>query len=253
MAKITLSYPDTWLTIAISVKNRDTWVDVFSWNATEIAPRVYVYDFTELPNTDYIYTATVAGYSDMSGMIYQDGGGLTTTEHNHLLQLVNSTWGGWGFSSQAIQTSIHNTKTELIKKIEEIPQVSLENIENLINENNSQIELAKDEIIDRITENETNVRKDIWGTESDIKKDNIKTRNLVRQKIKKINENVSKLSDRQDLTDKMIEDEAKELEEEVNRILKEEVDMIETEIFTREADEIEKELNYNQNPDGNNS
>lgn len=48
---------------------------------TEIGTtKVYIYDFTEVANTDYVYVATVAGYSDMSGTIYRDGGGLTTEQ-----------------------------------------------------------------------------------------------------------------------------------------------------------------------------
>lgn len=78
----------------------------------------------------------------------------------------------------------------------------------------------------------------------------MKTRNLVRQKTKKIDENVSKLADRQDLTDKMIEDEANEIEDQIEQILNEEADMIENEIYNMEADEIEKDIT-NQSNDGN--
>lgn len=57
---------------------------------TEVSTtRVYIYDFTELVDTDYTYVATVAGYSDMSGVVYRDGGGLTTEESIHLLKLEN--------------------------------------------------------------------------------------------------------------------------------------------------------------------
>jgi len=34
--------------------------------------KVYTYDFVEVVNTDYVYVATVTGYSTMSGIIYRD-------------------------------------------------------------------------------------------------------------------------------------------------------------------------------------
>ena len=67
---------------------------------------------------------------------------------------------------------------------------------------------------------------------------------------KKLDENVSKLADRQDKTDKMIENEADEIESEIEKILNEEADMIESEIYNKEADEIEKYIT-NQFNDGN--
>ena len=78
MAKISLSYPDTWLTISISVKNRLTGVEDFSGTMIETA-KVYKYDFTEVADTDYIYVATCTGYSDITGVVYYEATG----------------WGGW--------------------------------------------------------------------------------------------------------------------------------------------------------------
>ncbi len=90
MWKISLSYPDTWLTISISVKNRDTWVEDFSGTMTEVGTTgEYKYDFTEVSNTDYVYVATVSGYSNMSGVIYRDGGWLTATQDAELTQIYN--------------------------------------------------------------------------------------------------------------------------------------------------------------------
>ena len=131
-----------------------------------------------------------------------------------------------------------------------IPQVSLENIETTLNEIDSHNSLAKTEIINTIKEVETVVCSDIIRKSKELKEDNVKTRNLVRQKTKKLDENVSKLADRQDKTDKMIEDEADEIESEIEKILNEEADMIENEIYNKEADEIEKDIT-NQSNDGN--
>lgn len=71
MAKISVTYPESWLTVNISVKDRLTWVEVFSGIMDEIGG-IYNYDFTELPLTDYSYTASVTWYDDISGVIFQD-------------------------------------------------------------------------------------------------------------------------------------------------------------------------------------
>lgn len=110
----------------------------------------------------------------------------------------------------------------------------------------SQIDIAKEEIIDTIKSSETEVCSDIIRKNKELKEDNVKTRNLVRQKTKKIDENVSKLSDRQDLTDKLIEDEANEIEASLEQIYKEEADSIERDLedqYKKEAQEIENEIN----------
>ena len=83
-----------------------------------------------------------------------------------------------------------------------------------------------------------------------MKERNVATRQLVMEKTKKLEENVSKLADRQEMTDKMIERESEEIESEIERILREEADMIENEIDTQlnnEADEIESQLNQETN------
>lgn len=212
MSKISLTYPDTWLIISISVKNRDTWTEVFSWTMTEIGTtKVYIYDFTEVANTDYVYVATVTGYSNMSGVIYRDGGGLTTTESTHLLQLVNSTGGG-GFSSQAIQTSIWNAKREIIEKIESIPKTDLTEIEEKLNEIDSNISLANSETIDTIKQTETEICSDIVRSKKELKEDNVATRQLIRQKAKKQEEFIQKQLDSEAKTQKMIDNESEEIE-----------------------------------------
>lgn len=243
MAKISLSYPDTWLIISISVKNRDTWTEDFSGTMTEVGiTREYKYDFTEVANTDYVYVATATGYSNMSGVIYRDGGGLTTDESTHLLQLVNSTGGGWfSINYQAINSHTTNKVNELKEQIEKIPNLT----EKLI-EIQSQNDIAINTIIDTIKESENDICSDVIRKTKELKEDNITTRNLIRQKTDKVDKNVSKLSDRQDLTDRLIEDQAEEIEEELERIYEQEVDMIENEIntqFEKEAQEIENEIN----------
>jgi len=110
----------------------------------------------------------------------------------------------------------------------------------------SHIELANTNVIDTIKEIENYICKDIKQTNTELKKDNVSTRQLVRQKTEKLDKNISKLADRQDLTDKMIEDEADELEEEIDKLYEKEADDLEKEIeskFNEEFDKIESEIN----------
>ena len=247
MAKISLIYPDSWLTISISIRNRDSWVEEFNWIMTEVGTtKVYKYDFTEVANTDYVYVSSCTWYDSMSGVVYMDiTQWLTIEEHTHLMQLVNSTWGG-GISSQAIQTSISNAKKEIIEKIEEIKPTDLTWIETKLNENYSHITLATDDILNTIKESETEICSDIIRSKKEIKEDNVSTRQLVRQKTEKLDKNISKMVDRQDQTDKMIEDEADEIEEELEQIYMKEAENIEKEMedqYKKEAQDIEDEIN----------
>ncbi len=193
MAKLSLSYPETWLTISIYIKDRDTWIEEFSGVMTEVS-KVYKYDFVEVAWIDYIYIASCTGYDDMTGVIYAESttsGWLTTEEHTKLFSLENSTGGG-GFSSQAIQTSISNAKKAIMDRIDEIKPTDLSGIENTLNETNSHIDIAKEEIIDTIKETEIEVCSDIIRKSKDLEKSNVKTRNLVRQKTEKINKKLDK-------------------------------------------------------------
>ena len=208
--------------------------------------KVYKYDFTEVANTDYVYVSSCTWYDSMSGVVYMDiTQWLTIEEHTHLMQLVNSTWGG-GISSQAIQTSISNAKKEIIEKIEEIKPTDLTWIETKLNENYSHITLATDDILNTIKESETEICSDIIRSKKEIKEDNVSTRQLVRQKTEKLDKNISKMVDRQDQTDKMIEDEADEIEEELEQIYMKEAENIEKEMedqYKKEAQDIEDEIN----------
>lgn len=71
MAKITISYPTSWLVVSISVKDRLTWVEVFSWLMTE-SSGAYNYDFTEVANTDYTYIASTTWYDNVTWVLFQD-------------------------------------------------------------------------------------------------------------------------------------------------------------------------------------
>lgn len=134
-----------------------------------------------------------------------------------------------------------------------IPQVSLENIETTLSEIDSHNSLATEEIINTIKSESNEVSSDIIRKTKELKEDNITTRNLVRQKTKKLDENVSKLADRQDKTDKMIEDEADEIETLIEQNIEKDADDIENEInkqIDKEIEEIEPNLPNNGNNNG---
>lgn len=116
----------------------------------------------------------------------------------------------------------------------------------------SQNDIAKTEILDTIKASENEICIDIIRKSKEIKDDNVKTRNLVRQKSEKIDKNVSKLADRQDLTDKMIEGEAEEIERIIEQNIDMEADNIELEIQKQIDKEIE-EIESNQTANGNNN
>lgn len=96
MAKITLSWIPTGLTVSFILINNTTEVVDFSWVGNEIATSgSYVYTFAEAATTDYTYVATFSiGWvvKTMSGVIYQDsaagGGWLTPTQEQQLADTI---------------------------------------------------------------------------------------------------------------------------------------------------------------------
>ena len=133
MAKISLSYPDTWLTISISVKNRETWVEAFAGTMTEVGTtRTYIYDFTETTNVDYVYVATVSWYSSMSWTIYRDGGWLTTEQAERIDMKLSNVWSGLLYNNSydytKIDISLEKLKKEIQKEINAIEKIDLSEV-----------------------------------------------------------------------------------------------------------------------------
>lgn len=255
--KITLSYPTSWLTVNVEIRNRTTNAVLESGVAVENwTTATYDYDFDGADDTDYIYIATVTGLNTMRGAVYYDvsgglSGGLTTEEHDKLMGITGG--GGVSINYQAINSHTTSKVNELKEEIAKIPKTDLSGIENTLNDIDSHIELAKGEVIDTINEIENEICSDVVRTKTEIKKDNVSTRQLIRQKAEKIDKNISKLSDMQDLTDKMIEDEADELEDQIDALYEKEADDLEKEIddkLNEEFDQIESETNQLTN--GNN-
>lgn len=159
---------------------------------------------------------------------------------NNIQQLISEINGWWySINYQAINNHTTNKINELKEKIDELPDYT-----EKINEIDSHNKIAKEEIIDKIN----NVKYDLSSTEKELKEDNVATRQLLRQKSKKIDENLSKLVDRQEEIIETIEDEANEIEERLEEIYKQEADMIESELedqYKKEADDIESEIKPN--------
>jgi len=120
-----------------------------------------------------------------------------------------------------------------------LTNTDISGIENTLNEIDSHNSLATERIIDTIKQESIEVSSDIIRKSKDLEASNVKTRNLVRQKTEKIDKNVSKLSDR------MLDDQADYIEDELISIYSKEADSIENNIleqYTKEALDIEDEL-----------
>lgn len=252
--KITLSYPTSWLTVNVEIRNRTTDAVLESGVAVENGTTAtYDYDFDGADDTDYIYIATVTGLNTMRGAVYYEvsGGwsGLTTEEHEKLMGIT----GGGGYAVSGLDAVDKKYLRETHEKVSKLENTDLTKVQEQLNEISSQNDIAKEDIIDTIKEIEIEICSDVVRTKTEIKKDNVSTRQLIRQKAEKIDKNVSKLADRQDLTDKMIEDEADELEDQIEELYEKEADDLEIEIddqFNKEFDKIESEINQLTN--GNN-
>lgn len=236
--------PLTAITATISIWSVIKWVKtkvVDDASCTNDWEGYYSYLFTAMqPSTFYMYEIVP------SATAYRVSGWIDYRLQNLSMDISDIRWGGGWFSINYGAINSHTTKkaNEVIEEIKK-SKTDLSWIENTLNEISSQNDIANNNIIDTIKETGIEVSSDVIRKSKELETSNVKTRNLVRQKTKKIDENVSKLSDRQDLTDKKIEDEADEIEEQIEKILEQEADMIENEIntqFEREADEIESNL-----------
>mgnify|MGYP003472651536 FL=1 len=116
---------------------------------------------------------------------------LSTEEHDKLMSLSGG--GGWvSINYGAINSHTTKKVEELKEQIAQIPKTDISGIETKLNETNSHIDIAKEEIIDTIKETEIEVCSDIIRKSKDLEKSNVKTRNLVRQKTEKINKKLDK-------------------------------------------------------------
>lgn len=161
---------------------------------------------------------------------------LSTEEHDKLMSLSGG--GGWvSINYGAINSHTTKKVEELKEQIAQIPKTDISGIETKLNETNSHIDIAKEEIIDTINEKEKSICKDIKKTKSELKEDNVATRQLVRQKTKNLAELAQKQLDSDAKEDKMMKDIQKEFEE-----LENEDNELEKEFENQEMEDIKKEF-----------
>lgn len=93
MASITITLPESWLTVAISVRERTTGSLDFSGTMVNVPtlPDIwptnsYTFEFTEAADTDYIFIATAPGWYRMEWTLYRDSAG----------------WSGWWATAQEV-------------------------------------------------------------------------------------------------------------------------------------------------------
>lgn len=236
--------PLTGLSATITIRDKSTnTVVVDNETMTEIGLGEYDYTFESMVSTKS-YSYVMSPNSTLAYVVSW----FVDPRMANMDWAITDIRGGGGFSVNlsGVTGSITNLQKNLIEKIDKLPKVNL-------NEIKSHIDIANQSIIDTIKETESYICKDIKKTNTELSKDNVATRQLIRQKSDKIDKNVSKLADRQDLTDKMIEDEADELEEEIDKLYEKEADDLEKEIddqLNQEFDQIETEINHITN--GNN-
>lgn len=226
--------PLTGLSATITIREKPSNTIVVNNQAmTEVWSGEYDYVFTEM-NAKKAYSYVM---NPNNSLAFVETGFVDPRMANMDGAITDIRWGGGGFSInyQAINSHTTNKVNELKEEIAKIPKTDLSNIEKSLNENYSQIELAKGEIIDRINESENEICSDIVRKTKELKEDNVKTRNLVRQKTEKLNKKLDK-----DEKDEEESDEVKELLEDL--LDKEEWKEVKDLLDNMEAEEIDKLL-----------
>ncbi len=113
---------------------------------------LHITDFSSTANTSIVaptsaLTANLVVYYCIAEWTWGGGSGgwLTTEEHDRLFALPTSVWwGGWfSVNLSGVTWSITNLQKNLTEKIEKIPQIDL-------NEIKSHIDIAKNDVIDKI-------------------------------------------------------------------------------------------------------
>lgn len=175
MAKITLTYPNTWLIISIIIKNRLTWITDLTWTMTEISPGIYKYDFLEVADIDYIYTATTPWYDNISWVIYRDK--VIDNEaiadaiwNNPTRDLTFYAWWWWYDNNEALSKFLKKRLEEIEDKIESTDTSKIEEnikyIENKID--NIEVINEDDKIIKKLDILDKYIK---WYIESNKKKE----------------------------------------------------------------------------------
>lgn len=104
--KITLSYPTSWLTVNVEIRNRTTNAVLESGVAVENGTTAtYDYDFDWDDNTDYIYIASVSWLNTIKGAVFYEaasgwwGGGASVSDI-WTAQISDYSWTPWSFANK---------------------------------------------------------------------------------------------------------------------------------------------------------
>ena len=135
MAKISITYPESWLNPTISVVNKTTGLVDFSWTMTEVwTTKSYWYEFSDVAKTDYVFTISVQWYNDVVDSLIYD----TITNDIWTAQISDYSWKVWSFAnkfehywgvSHVIDRS--SLDEESIKRIDEIKELLKDNKVNI--------------------------------------------------------------------------------------------------------------------------
>lgn len=237
--------PLTGLSATITIRDKSTNTIVVNNEAmTEIGLGEYDYTFTAMDWAkaySYVMSPNVSSAYIVSGFVDPR---MANLDKN--LSQINGWWyRSWSDFNAQDRKYIKDTHD----KVQTLVNTDISWIENILNEIDSQNEIANQNIIDTIKE----IEKDIC---KDINKESIATRQLVRQKAKKQEEYIQKQLDSEAKTQEMIENEADEIEEQIEKNLELEIEQIEKQInsqIDKEIEEIESNLPNNGNNNGTES
>lgn len=113
MSKISITYPESWLNPSISIINRTTEVEAFNWIMTEVwTTKVYIYEFTEIANTDYVYVITTTWYDSVSDSLF-----YSSTTAPTVSQIANAVW------DEPLTGATHNVPTSAWRRLRQLWQV----------------------------------------------------------------------------------------------------------------------------------
>lgn len=187
-------------------------------------------------------SATPAQIWEYANRTLTESAGLSTEEHNKLFSLENSTGGGYRNGSE-FNAQDRKLLKDAHEKVMTLENTDNQKLEKKLDEIDSHIFLAKDETIDIVKEIETEICSDIVRSKKEIQKDNVATRQLVRQKTKNLAELAQKQLDSDAKDTAMIESITQEFQQQENeeKEIHDEFDKQEMDEIVAEFEKQEKE------------
>lgn len=146
MYKISITYPESWLTVNVSVHVKWSGVIDNSWVAIETwTTKTYIYEFNGDSMLDYVYVSSVTWYDDISWSVFSND---DIAESVWSSQISDYSWIAWTFATKFEQYGwvshiIHDSKwveltleeKELIRKNKETMDKVITKLDNWITKN----------------------------------------------------------------------------------------------------------------------